>query len=195
VTDFRRRNQISNADLTLLDRAKNGDDGAFVDLVTPCKDRLYMRALSCSRDGDDADDLVQEVIIKGYRFLGQFRGESGFCAWLFSILTNTIRSFFRRKKPGRWSFSAEESVQDTSISVPEKVELTDRQEHLLNAVNNLQSKYRELLMLFYYDELSYEEISQQTGLKTGTIKSRMNRARELLQRSLSKSGFEGDDYD
>ena len=79
----------------LVSRARSGDSIAFERLVSPLKDRIYWRALKAMKDPDEADDIVQEAIIRAYTRLETFRGDSRFSTWLYTVASNCIRMRLR----------------------------------------------------------------------------------------------------
>ncbi len=171
----------------LLDLASSGDEVAFARLILPCREKLYLKALSAARDNDDAQDIIQDAVLSAYKNLLKFKRKSRFCTWLYAILINSIRSFFRKKKKTVILEDAEKRIADPRQLIAEKYELNEQSRHLISVINSLEEKYRTPVLLYYYEDLSYEEIADQMNIKEGTVKSRMNKARELIEKKLHES--------
>ncbi len=178
----------------LIERSREGDAQAFMRLVSGYQDRLYRKAYSLLGNEDDAQDTLQEALISAYRALPRFRGESGIYTWLYRILINKCRDFQRSTKNSRLdSLETGIPVSDDRVTVEKNVELSEESSVLIDAVNSLEKKYRQILLMRYYDDLSYQEIAEVTGLNIGTVKSRLFKGRELLKRLLTEQG-KGEEY-
>lgn len=179
----------------LIARVKSGDQAAFVELVTPLRIRLYRKAHSMLGNADDAEDALQDALITAYRAINGFRGESGFYTWIYRILVNKCTDHLRKKSNARSeSFDDfEPLISDDRVSVEKKVEHSQQAVDLIAAINGLDKKYRKILIMRYYDDLSYQEIAHNVGINEGTVKSRLFKARELLKRALIGEG-KGEHY-
>ena len=127
---------------------------------------------------EDAKDLTQVIFTKAYRAFGGFRGEASVRTWLYTIARNTIRDFFRRKKP---TTSLEAHVETHGEPASPHVELPARTVRLQRALAALPEEFREVVMMFYFEGLSLAEIAEALSLPVGTVKSRLNRARRKLR--------------
>ena len=179
----------------LIEKIRAGDGEAYFELVSEYRVRLYRKACSLLSNPEDAEDVLQEALVTAYKAIGKFRGESGFYTWIYRIVINKCRDFQRSKRTKR-----EEDIEpyqpvlsDERISLEKNLELSDDAEYLIGKINGLGKKYREILLMRYYDDLSYQEIADALDLNVGTVKSRLFKARELLKRAILGNGL-GEDY-
>ena len=149
-------------------------------------------AISLTGNGDHADDLVQEAIVRGLSNLDKFEVGTNLQAWLFTILRN---QFYNSKRRGRREIEDPDSVIAGSLStLPEQHGRLDLRD-LEMAVRKLSLEQREVVLLVGAEGLNYDEVAQICGTKIGTIKSRMNRARARLAELLhlqDEKNFEAD---
>ncbi len=127
---------------------------------------------------EDAKDLTQTIFLKAYRAFRDFRGDASVRTWLFTIARNTLRDFFRRKRP---AVSLEAHMEYHGEPATSPIELPARVARLRHALPRLPQEFREVLTMFYFEGLSIQEIAQQLGIPAGTVKSRLNRARRKLR--------------
>lgn len=179
----------------LIEKIKAGDGEAYYELVSEYRIRLYRKACSLLSNPEDAEDVLQEALVTAYKAIGKFRGESGFYTWIYRIVINKCRDFQRSRRTKR-----EEDIEpyqpmlsDDRISLEKNLELSDDASYLIGKINGLGKKYREILLMRYYDDLSYQEIADAQDLNVGTVKSRLFKARELLKRAILGNGL-GEDY-
>ncbi|MEQ9363117.1 MAG: RNA polymerase sigma factor [Leptospirales bacterium] len=179
----------------LIERVKGGDGGAYMELVGEYRIRLYRKASSLIGDPEDAEDVLQDALMTAYKALPRFRGESGIYTWLYRIVVNKCRDFLRSRKSGKSDSLEiyEPILSDDRISVEKNHELSDDAGYLIEKIKGLDTKYRQILLYRYYDDLSYEEIANLIEVNIGTVKSRLFKARELLKRSILRNG-RGEDY-
>jgi len=142
-------------------------------------------AYSYVKDKFTAEDIFQEVFIKVYKNLDNFREESGIKTWLIRITINTckdyLKSAYNRKVVPMMEFK-EESI--TSEDDFEEVENRDRDRFVKETVMTLPEGYREVLLCVYYHEMSVAETAESLGIAEGTVKSRLSRAREIMKNKL-----------
>jgi RNA polymerase sigma-70 factor, ECF subfamily len=170
-------------------------------------DALYRTALRMTRNPSDAEDLVQDALVRAYRFYDRFEPGTNFRAWLFKILTNTYINTYRRKQ-GR---PQESSLEDTEefflynqLSGDSGERVTDVEDTVLDglgadaiqrAIDQLPPQFRTTVQLSDVEGLSYAEIAEATGVAKGTVMSRLFRGRRQLQRALwdqaEAAGFTG----
>jgi RNA polymerase sigma-70 factor (ECF subfamily) len=159
-------------------------------------DALYRTALRMTRNPSDAEDLVQDALVRAYRFYDRFQPGTNFRAWLFKILTNTYINTYRRKQ-GR---PQESSLEDTEefflynqLSADQEERVTDVEDTVLDslgadaiqrAIDQLPPTFRTTVQLSDVEGLSYAEIAEATGVAKGTVMSRLFRGRRQLQRAL-----------
>jgi RNA polymerase sigma-70 factor (ECF subfamily) len=159
----------------LVARARHGDLGAFEDLVRAHQADVYRLALQLVRDPPTAEDVSQEAFLHAYRALSRFRGQSKFSTWLFRITRNCAVDAIRRRE--RLRRTDREALPDEEAETGGDPTLRAALER---AIQDLPSELREPFVLIEVLGLSYEEASVVLSVVTGTLKSRMHRARRLL---------------
>ena len=181
----------------LIRRAQQGDNGAFEELLLLHQKKVYNLCLRMSANPDDALDLSQEAFLRAWRSLGQYQFEASFSTWLFRLTSNICIDFLRRKKR-RQETSLTESYDDSDegaeLSVPdaqpgpEQQAITNETKiELARAMEQLSPEHREILQLRVIEDLQYEQIADILGVRVGTVKSRLARAR-LSFRKILKAG-------
>ena len=181
----------------LIRRAQQGDNGAFEELLLLHQKKVYNLCLRMSANPDDALDLSQEAFLRAWRSLGQYQFEASFSTWLFRLTSNICIDFLRRKKR-RQEASLTESYDDSDegaeLSVPdaqpgpEQQAMTNETKiELARAMEQLSPEHREILQLRVIEDLQYEQIADILGVRVGTVKSRLARAR-LSFRKILKAG-------
>lgn len=181
----------------LIRRAQQGDNGAFEELLLLHQKKVYNLCLRMSANPDDALDLSQEAFLRAWRSLGQYQFEANFSTWLFRLTSNICIDFLRRKKR-RQETSLTESYDDSDegaeLSVPdaqpgpEQQAMTNETKiELARAMEQLSPEHREILQLRVIENLQYEQIADILGVRVGTVKSRLARAR-LSFRKILKAG-------
>jgi RNA polymerase sigma-70 factor (ECF subfamily) len=176
-------------DFNLVTKAKEGDQKAFADLMHRYKDSIYFMALKMVNNKEDAMDLTVETFAKAFEKLDKYQPEFAFSTWLFRVGTNNCIDFIRKKKLNTQSINGmvdddgdERPLQIKSDSLnPEEVSMKKEQTQTLKVlIDSLPARYRNLIVLRYFDEQSYEEIAEQLDLPLGTVKAQLFRARYLL---------------
>lgn len=181
-------------------REENNRRKEFEDIAMEHIDSLYSMAIRLVFNKEAAEDLVQETYLKAYRFFDTFQKGTNIKAWLFKILRNTFINKYRKtvKLPSEIFYEDVESV-NSNLSYKQEsdsAELTDTLETKYNdlgnlmeddvkhAIDSLPIEYKEAILLSDVEELSYNDIAEITNVPIGTVKSRLNRGRKLLQKSL-----------
>lgn len=179
----------------LVSRAKEGDTGAFEQLVLQNQQRVYNLALRMTGNTEDAFDLSQEAFIRAYRGLVFFNMESSFSTWLYRLTSNVCIDFLRKEKKRKTVSLTFLSDDDSETELPDLrmepsglVEKRELHEQIEAAINNLPVEFRQIIVLREMEGLSYMEISDALDIKEGTVKSRISRAREALRKTLSSGG-------
>jgi RNA polymerase sigma-70 factor, ECF subfamily len=172
----------------LLKKIKAGDKAAYVELVTPFRERLFRKAKSMVKDDDDAEDIVQESLISGYRSINKFRAEAGVYTWLYRIVVNKSKDMLTKKKKESEKPIDENENQfiDLRMGYEKKLELLDESNYLINKINELDEIYRKVLELRYFEEMSYSDIALELDCNVGTVKSRLFKAKEILKHLILK---------
>ena len=165
----------------------------------PYRERLYRLALAQLRNTNDAEDAVQEALIKAGRNAQAFRSESSEYTWVVRILINHChdiqRKVTRRQKrevTGDLVGQKSSQIADTRASIEQNIELSEMSQHLMSAVDELGQNYKPLILMRYFEDMSYENIAEALEINVGTVKSRMNQAKTLLKAKLEARGIGGD---
>jgi RNA polymerase sigma-70 factor (ECF subfamily) len=172
--------------------AANADEKreAFEQEALPHLDAVYRVALRLAGDAAQADDLTQETMLKAYRAWHQYKPGTNIRAWLLTILRHTFINEYRRKKHLAATVDVDEVESFTVFADVQEVDPEGRffdrivDDEVLRAIDRLPEEFRETLVLSDVEGLSYGEIAEVTGVPVGTVKSRLFRARQALQRQL-----------
>lgn len=162
-------------------RVVAGDLNAFEGIVLRWQRRLVSMAWRFCRDRTTAEDMAQEVLLKTFRSLSTFRGESAFSTWITAIALNTSRSRLRAEGQPLLSLDPARVFANEPGSF-RKIDERERAEAVRRAVLTLPERYREAILLFYFEEKDLAESARVLGLPEGTLKARLHRGRELLRR-------------
>lgn len=168
-----------------MQRVVAGDLSAFEGIVQRWQHRLVNLAWRFCRDRAMAEDMAQEVFIKVYRSLGSFRGESAFSTWLTSIALNTYRSRVHADSRRTVSLDPARTLA-VGAGAQQGVEDRQRDETVRRAVLTLPERYRDAILMFYFEEKDVAQTARVLGIAEGTLKARLHRGRELLKRKLSE---------
>jgi RNA polymerase sigma-70 factor (ECF subfamily) len=193
-----RADTLSVADLQLIDSLREGSEQAYEELLVRFQQPVYALALRLLDDQGEACDVVQEVFLKVFRNVANFRGQSTLKTWIYRITVNEAhnsrRWFFRHRraeveldKSPDDSRSWKETIPDRSRS-PFDVAF-DREQHVMieAALERINPIFREAVVLRDISDLAYEEIAEILGISLGTVKSRILRGREALREELAGS--------
>ena len=189
-------------DAELVAEALRGAQEAFREIVVRFERPVYSLIVRMVQDPGTAEDLAQEVFIKAFRRLETYDPARKFSSWLFKIAHNTTIDHLRRHAPEtvpleRSADRDEESrgglaavLADESLETPSAAaERKDMARSLERAIARLRSDYREVVVLFYIEGASYQEICEVTGLPLGTVKTNLHRARKELAEEMSALGW------
>lgn len=173
----------------IIARARRGDADAFEQLVVAYRDQVFRLALRMCGSEADADEVAQEAFLSAWKALPNFRGESQFSTWLYQLTTHAAIDLMRREKRQIAAADITEvSAADPAPSPQQQAEQSEQREIVRDAILQLAPEQREVVVLRFMEELSYEEIGAVLKLPSGTVKSRLNRAKAQLKEILSKSG-------
>jgi RNA polymerase sigma-70 factor, ECF subfamily len=184
---------VEQSDLELVRRAQRGERGAFDLLVLRYQHKVVKLVARLLRDPTEAEDVAQEAFVKAYRALASFRGDSAFYTWLYRIAVNTARNAMasRQRRPLDYEADLSETEQSAVASrmshsdTPEATALSDEIHATVNrAVAELPEDLRTAIILREIEGLSYEEIAAAMDCPVGTVRSRIFRAREAIDRNL-----------
>ena len=177
----------------LVARFKEGDESSFKELVERYQSRVYSIVLAMLGDKNDADDLSQEVFLKVYRFIHQFKGRSKFFTWLYRLTINTCISARNRKKRNnqillsqsfKKDFTPIDTLQNDAKSPIEILQNRELEKKIKLALDSLSDGLKEVFVLREIEDLSYKQLSRILHCPEGTVKSRLFRAREELKKKL-----------
>ena len=184
----------------LIERIREGEHEAFYELIRPYEPRLYTAAFHILRNEADAEDCVQEAVLKAFKHIGQFRAEAKFSTWLIQITLNDARMKRRKQRTSLMEpIDKAEDEEDTYSprdfadwrEIPSEVlERREVREKLSEALNSLGQIYREVFVLRDMEQLSIEETAKALGISTASVKTRLLRAR-LMLRDLLAPGLGG----
>tara|TARA_Y100001960_G_scaffold134908_1_gene143147 strand:+ start:2373 stop:2963 length:591 start_codon:yes stop_codon:yes gene_type:complete len=182
-------------DQQLVERAQRGDKQAFELLVIKYQRKLIRLLSQFIRDSAEVEDVAQETFIKAYRSLSSFRGDSAFYTWLYRIGINAAKNFLVAQKRRTYKISSGFDIEDVEnfkegsklheLDTPES-ELISKQvaQTIHQALNELPEELRTAITLREIEGLSYEEIASVMSCPTGTVRSRIFRAREVISDKL-----------
>lgn len=151
--------------------------------------KKYIKSVIRKFTGTDNEDIEQEVYIKTWQNLPKYREGGKFKQWICSLTANVCRDYFRSKsfKKARQEVGEEnlEDIYQEGVTPEDRIDSKKRQKIILRAVDNLPKIYREVVVLFEFEEYSTEEVAQKLKIPTGTVKSRLSNARKILSKELS----------
>ncbi len=185
---------IVASDAGLVDAVLSGDNRAFEHLFNRYEGSLrQIYLVRTGGNGDDTNDLIQEIFVKAYLHLSSYDRRYAFGQWIYTIARNTFIDYVRKRRDDlsidntrgeyiRQPMSPTPNPEESIINV-------QRQRQLEENLEKMSPKYRRLIELRFFKDLSYEEIAEQLGLPLGTVKTQIHRARTQLCGFITKSGI------
>ncbi len=179
---------------------EQGDQKAYAELLQRYRESVFFMMLKMCNNKDDAEDLTIEAFGRAFKKLHQYSPDFAFSTWLFKIASNNAIDFIRKKKQ-KYSISLDNrndysesgdhsaNIKASGLDPEENFIKKQKIESVRVLVDSLKPKYKEMIELFYFQEMSHEEISKKLNLPIGTIKAQLFRARDLLYNALK--GKEG----
>ena len=173
-----------------LRRAQKGDAQAFEQLVTPHEQMLWRVCWHYTHHQEDAADCLQEAMLKAWRAIKTYRGECSLSSWLYRIASTVCLDFLRKQKRLPETESADEMAEegfapvDNSPTPDEAVIKAESAENIRAAIDSLPGDMRTVIILYALQGLGYEEIADAMKTSVGTVKSRLNRARQKIAKFL-----------
>ena len=170
-----------------------GEPSAFKALSDRYRDPLLYHVRKIARDESSLEDLIQEIFTKAFENLDKYNHEYAFSTWLYRIATNHTIDALRKRKMVTLSIDAPLQSNDGDVtrelpsSAPsphDQLQKKERAAHIHQAMESLPEKYREMLRLRHFEEMSYQEISEELQQPIGTVKAQLFRARESLMKAL-----------
>ena len=197
----RHNNYSEQLDEELVAKVQRGDKVAFDFLVIKYQHKIIQLVNGYVKDPSEAQDVAQEVFIKAYRALGNFRGEAAFYTWLYKIAINTAKNYLLSR--ARRNSNSHVDIQDAevleqaqqlrNIETPERQLLNEEIIDTIKAViDNLPEDMRTAIILREFEGMSYEEIAEAMDCPVGTIRSRIFRARDVIDSKLNPLLEHGD---
>ncbi len=185
-------NTIDNADQLLVERVKKGDKRAFDLLVLKYQHRVLAVISRLVADKDSAMDIAQDTFVRAWRAIDKFRGDSAFYTWLYRIATNTAKNWLvaQSRRPRQDvdidDHEAPELVELSDAATPEAVTNSSQlAAAIAKAMASLPHDLRSALQLREFDGLSYDEIAEALDCPVGTVRSRIFRAREAVNKAIA----------
>ena len=178
------------SDTDIISQVLQGDRNAYALLVERYKSYVYTLTIRFTKSREDAEEVSQDIFVKAYRALADFKGTAKFSTWLYTIVNTTCITFLRKKRLNIQSLDDERTFeiadsQDSGFRA-NQVEQKSRQNMVNEAIAMLNPDDAEIITLFYKNEQSLEEIGQILGLEANTAKVRLHRARARLKDKMEK---------
>lgn len=170
-------------DAELIQRILKGEQALFAHLVERYQSYVFTLALRQTDNREDAEEVAQDVFVKAYRCLADFRWEARFSTWLYTIVRTSSATFLRRKRPATASL---ESIKVEPRLEGGGLERKSRHETLNRAIRLLGPDDAQVVTLFYQGEQTLEEIGKIMGLDPNTVKVRLHRARHRLREKMER---------
>ena len=178
------------SDEDLMEYFQNDHEPAFTELVRRYQDRLHNFLYRYTHDHQDCEDLVQETFLRVHKSKASYERIAKFSTWMYTIALNLAKSLYKKKqrmykvsihKDPNDSEDFEMHIEDPNILADQQLHEKLSLEQLEKALMSLPDDFREVVMLRDLQEMTYEEISEMTGIPMGTVKSRINRGRAQVQ--------------
>jgi RNA polymerase sigma-70 factor, ECF subfamily len=175
-------------DIEIISRVLKGDQQAYAELVNRYKNYVFTLAFRFTKNREDAEEVAQDIFVKAYRSLADFKGTAKFSTWLYTVVYTTSITFLRKKKIEVHSLENERIFemadnQDSGFSA-NQVEQKSRVSMVNDAIAMLNPDDAQIITLFYKAEQSLEEIGAILGLEQNTAKVRLHRARQRLKEKM-----------
>lgn len=191
-----RNKKKSHDDYQLVQKAVNGDQRAYALLLERYRNPVFHTILKMVRNRDDADDLTLEAFGKAFHKLSSYTPKYAFSTWLFKIAINNCIDHIRKKRLTFLSIDdpIEPGAEDdfasnlkASVQNPEEQIIRAQQlDHVRRVISTLSHKYRLMIELRFFEDLSYDEIADELNIPLGTVKAQLYRAKELLFKQLQQ---------
>lgn len=166
----------------LIRNLKKGKEAAYYDLINIYGNQLLKTTYLIVKDEKEAEDILQETFIRVFQYIKSFKGDSSLYTWIYRIAHNVTMDFLKSSIPTIPYEDYHESKDDIEDITLLNIEIDD----LKKALDNINYIYKQVLIFFYFEDLSIKEISEILGEKEGTIKSRLSRGRVELKKFLVK---------
>ncbi len=177
------------SDQYYINKVLNGEDNKYSILIDKYKDLIFTLCYRIVKDKENAEEAAQDTFIKAYKSLSKFKGESKFSSWLYRIAYNTSLDKLKQLKRQITTISTvdinelETGNMESALDMLENTELKDQ---IKGSIKKLNSEDAFILTLYYYEDLSMQEIAKVTGHKANTVKVKIHRSRQKLMLILQK---------
>lgn len=177
-------------DNEIISRVLQGEQNAYAELVNRYQNYVFTLVMRFIKSREEAEEVAQDIFVKAYRSLADFRMESKFSTWLYTVVNTTCITFLRKKRLDTYSLD-NEKVFEVADSVDSgfranQVEQKSRVNMVTKAIAMLNPDDAEVITLFYKGEQTLEEIGQILGVEPNTVKVRLHRARQRLKEKMEK---------
>jgi len=173
----------TNTEQQLIESIKDGDTKAYANLVNRYKDLVYTLAIRMLKHREEAEEVAQDTFVKVFKSLDKFKGDSKFSTWIYKITYNTCLDRIKKNKKHLKDVAIDEFTFNKLDSIDNALEhMIKEEKHTLikNCINKLPEDSSALLTLFYFEELSLDEISKIINVEANTVKVKLFRARKKL---------------
>jgi RNA polymerase sigma-70 factor, ECF subfamily len=174
---------MTTNDQVYINKILNGDTNAFAVLVDRYKDLVFTLALRMVKNREEAEEVAQDTFIKTYNALSKFKGESKFSTWIYKVAYNTCLDRLKKNKRQPYTVAIDEYTEHqikTLDNALDNIEEQEKKQTIKNCLELLPSEDSFILTLYYFEELSLDEISKITGLKPNNVKVKLFRSRKKL---------------
>lgn len=174
---------MTTNDQVYINKILNGDTNAFTVLVDRYKDLVFTLALRMVKNREEAEEVSQDTFIKVYNSLNRFKGDSKFSTWIYRVAYNTCLDRLKKNKRQEYTVAIDEYTEHQVKTLENALDALEEQEKQLaikKCLEMLPSEDSFILTLYYFEELSLDEISKITGLKPNNVKVKLFRSRKKL---------------
>ncbi len=174
---------MTTNDQVYINKILDGDTNAFTVLVDRYKDLVYTLSMRMMKNREEAEEVAQDTFIKTYSSLNKFKGDSKFSTWIYRVAYNTCLDRLKKNKRQQYTLAIDEYTEHqvkTLDNALDQIEAKEKQQAIQNCLELLPSEDSFLLTLYYFEELSLDEISKIVGLKANNVKVKIFRSRKKL---------------
>lgn len=173
--------------IKIIKKIKKGEVNYFEDIINMYDKKLYGYIYNLVKDKHLTEDLLQDTFIKIYKNIHKYDSNKCFSAWIITIARNTVFDYTKKKKICTLSLLDEKDIDvvDNENDPSDILEGRERLDCIENLVKNLPKKYRDVILLKYFDGLNYVEIAEKLGIATNTVKWQLYQARKLLIKEMN----------
>jgi RNA polymerase sigma-70 factor (ECF subfamily) len=180
-----------NEELTLtISLAMTGDEQAYEELLKKYAKYILMLVHNFSELSGEEEDIAQEVAIQIYRSIGSLESPYAITAWLRRLVLNTVNNYFGKHRRHQGHSNIDDAIDiedsDTSVSPHDAAMEQDDREQLAKLIRQLPASQRSVIFMYYYENMSYKEISKTLGIKAGTVATNLKKARSKLEKSIGE---------